>query len=306
MNQHFFEQIMTKYEYVQQCGKGSTSRIYKIKNRETNGYFALKERKIHGGNERLNEELKLENHTNIRQYLYIGNSTKLLFLQGNKKSKNNVKYAYFISTFCEMTLRDFINIRNDVFFGMITTDIPLNVSSSLKAKKVKYEINQMYLINLFKEIVKGVRYLHQHKKIHRDIKPDNIFFANCQTNIPKIGDFGLLRDYTDSQPMILTSDVGTAIYSAPELSNKRYSFKVDVYSLGLILFELLWPINTQMERIVIFEQLRSHSKLPDEFTSCYVIESKIIEKCLKKDVSERYNSKELLIKLISILKNDFK
>lgn len=49
-----------------------------------------------------------------------------------------------------------------------------------------------------------------------------------------------------------------------QLSGKPYNYKVDIYSLGLILFELLVPFNTQMERMHILTDLR-HKKFPTDF-----------------------------------------
>ncbi|KAL1241251.1 eIF-2-alpha kinase [Trichinella pseudospiralis] len=91
--------------------------------------------------------------------------------------------------------------------------------------------------------------------IHRDLKPSNIFISlNDQA---KIGDFGLAISgqserfgVDDSQSFTLnesdvkdsTSNVGTALYMSPEMSdNHRCSAKVDVYSLGIILFEMFYP-----------------------------------------------------------------
>ena len=54
-----------------------------------------------------------------------------------------------------------------------------------------------------------------------------------------------------------TEEVGTELYMSPEqLAKKSYNNKVDIYSLGLILFELLVPFSTQMERIHTLTKLR--------------------------------------------------
>lgn len=62
-----------------------------------------------------------------------------------------------------------------------------------------------------------------------------------------------------------TQQVGTHLYMSPEqLHGRQYSYKVDIYSLGLILFELLMVFGTEMERIATIKQLRSN-KFPDGF-----------------------------------------
>jgi eukaryotic translation initiation factor 2-alpha kinase 3 len=80
----------------------------------------------------------------------------------------------------------------------------------------------------------------------------------------KIADFGLVTatDDEDARLAIMsdnmfslngghTNQVGTSLYMSPELMmGKSYNEKIDVYSLGLIFFELLSPFTTEMERIV--------------------------------------------------------
>lgn len=62
-----------------------------------------------------------------------------------------------------------------------------------------------------------------------------------------------------------TQQVGTHLYMSPEqLKGRQYSYKVDIYSLGLILFELLMVFSTEMERIETIKMLRSN-RYPDGF-----------------------------------------
>ncbi len=56
--------------------------------------------------------------------------------------------------------------------------------------------------------------------------------------------------------------------SPEQIEGKPYNYKVDIYSLGLILVELLWPLATQMEQVTVISQLRK-LKLPPGFTNKY-------------------------------------
>lgn len=105
--------------------------------------------------------------------------------------------------------------------------------------------------------------------IHRDLKPSNIFFA--PDGAIKIGDFGLVTAMAEEafySPMspegnavcggfspfqrTHTDQVGTQLYMSPEqIEGQPYNHKVDIYSLGLILVELLWPLTTQMEQVTL-------------------------------------------------------
>lgn len=112
------------------------------------------------------------------------------------------------------------------------------------------------LWRLFREICEGLAHIHQQGIIHRDLKPVNIFLDSRDQ--VKIGDFGLattsillLQDTPgdSNRPMSalnsFTGRVGTALYIAPELTGNApksiYNQKVDLYSLGIILFEMSSP-----------------------------------------------------------------
>ncbi|VDP03303.1 unnamed protein product [Heligmosomoides polygyrus] len=128
------------------------------------------------------------------------------------------------------------------------------------------------------QMCSAASYIHQQGLIHRDIKPQNIFFASDQAL--KIGDLGLVTRCVpaEDQPIeksvsrfaIHTDNVGTRGYMSPEqvrfhvllLANKPYTFKVDVFSLGLIYCELVVPFQTLMERSLTLSDLQ-HGRVPD-------------------------------------------
>jgi eukaryotic translation initiation factor 2-alpha kinase 3 len=110
-------------------------------------------------------------------------------------------------------------------------------------------------------------------------QPSNIFFS-LDGQI-RIGDFGLVTDMADipqldsSSPMANhsynrhTQQVGTQLYMSPEqIQGLPYNYKVDIYSLGLILFELLVCFSTEMERIEVLKGLRI-SEFPKDFQEAY-------------------------------------
>nr|XP_014430029.1 eukaryotic translation initiation factor 2-alpha kinase 3 isoform X2 [Pelodiscus sinensis] len=114
-------------------------------------------------------------------------------------------------------------------------------------------------LQFFLQIAEAVQFLHSKGLMHRDLKPSNIFFT--VDDIVKIGDFGLVTamDQDEEEESVLTpmpayarhtGQVGTKLYMSPEqIYGNTYSHKVDIFSLGLILFELLYPFSTQMERV---------------------------------------------------------
>nr|CAD7453639.1 unnamed protein product [Timema tahoe] len=137
------------------------------------------------------------------------------------------------------------------------------------------------VLNMFLQILDAVEYVHLQGLIHRDLKPSNIFFS-LDGQI-KVGDFGLVTAMVESGDQrtpggdgdtflgdeIHTAQVGTQLYMSPEQSKGLpYNYKVDIYSLGVILVELLVPFGTEMERIRTLLGVRKN-KLPPHFKQDY-------------------------------------
>ncbi|XP_071914556.1 uncharacterized protein [Coffea arabica] len=111
---------------------------------------------------------------------------------------------------------------------------------SLEHKLAKEkELHRHMVWSYFRQILEALQYIHGKDLIHRDLKMDNIFIDDIGT--VKIGDFGLamlkdVRSTTNSSP------VGAYLYRAPEMKKGEcITNKVDMYALGLILFQLFCP-----------------------------------------------------------------
>ena len=161
-----------------------------------------------------------------------------------------------------------------------------------------------------RQITEGLAHVHSHGIIHRDLKPDNIFIDVAGN--PKIGDFGLATtsqyQVTDKLTSMsgatgggdMTRSVGTTLYVAPELrtaSGTTYNDKVDMYSLGIMFFEMCEPFGTAMERIRSLQEIREKEhQLPAAYlpNGAKAAEGKLIECLISHKPGERPSSTELL------------
>lgn len=161
---------------------------------------------------------------------------------------------------------------------------------------------------LFRQMLEGLAHVHSHGIIHRDLKPDNVFIDVAK--VPKIGDFGLATSgqYQRTDRKISsgshadgdqTRSIGTALYVAPELRSSvigSYTDKVDMYSMGIIFFEMCYPLKTAMERDHVIRGLRERKHvLPPEFeTPEKALQGTIITSLISHRPSERPSCAELL------------
>ncbi|KAI8435150.1 hypothetical protein MSG28_003525 [Choristoneura fumiferana] len=98
-------------------------------------------------------------------------------------------------------------------------------------------LNEEQVKKITWDLVSALYYLHSHRVLHRDLKPQNVLLDN--NGSAKLCDFGLARIMTNSTH-ILTSIKGTPLYMAPELiDEKPYDHQADLWSLGCIVYELM-------------------------------------------------------------------
>ena len=110
----------------------------------------------------------------------------------------------------------------------------------------------------FTSIASGVAYLHHRGIVHRDLKPANVF-RDDDAHVIKIGDYGLSKFISSGrQSGAQTGTVGTVHYMAPEISKGIYGKEIDIYALGIILYELLTgdvPFDGETSQEIMYKHL---------------------------------------------------
>lgn len=112
---------------------------------------------------------------------------------------------------------------------------------------------------IFFGIVEGLKYIHSKNRIHRDLKPANLFLTDNDTI--KIGDFGL----STTRKSLSKTRCGTKLYMAPEIGKRGVQARADMYSLGIILFEMCVPMIGRKERDTTLTAIREKESPIERF-----------------------------------------
>lgn len=148
----------------------------------------------------------------------------------------------------------------------------------------------------FTQILHGVAYLHDQGIVHRDLKPGNIFYDQDE-KVVKIGDYGLSKFISTSRRDGQTESVGTFHYMAPEIGKGSYGKEIDIYSLGIILCEILTgrvPFDGESGQEIIMKHLTATPEI--DFVEPRF--QPIILKALAKDPAERFSSVQQMMEAI--------
>ena len=147
-------------------------------------------------------------------------------------------------------LTDVCTSKLPIFLAFEYLDTDLRVLLNHVKRPLKPTLVKSYAFQL----LAGVYFIHSHRIIHRDIKPDNILLSK-KNGILKICDFGMARYFT--VPMRpYTKGVVTLWYKAPELLvSSPYDLSIDIWSVGCILFEMatgkpLFPGDGHMDQLM--------------------------------------------------------
>jgi serine/threonine protein kinase len=144
-------------------------------------------------------------------------------------------------------------------------------------------------------ITSGVAHLHRHGIVHRDLKPANIFFDD---GLVKVGDYGLSKFISCSRQSGQTESVGTFHYMAPEIGKGDYGKQIDVYALGIMLFEMITgevPFEGESSQEIIMKHLTDEPDLSQ-------IDSRFkftIGRALEKDPEKRFSDAVELLEVLS-------
>jgi len=132
-------------------------------------------------------------------------------------------------------------------------------------------------------ISEGLAYLHSRGLVHRDLKPSNVFRDG---EIIKIGDVGLSKFITHSRRSANTQSVGTVYYMAPEVARGRYGKEVDVYAVGVMVYEMITGV-VPFDGESTAEILMKHLSQKPDLSRLPVHLRAVVGRALEKDPQKR-------------------
>ena len=206
-----------RYQIVGLLGKGGYSEVYKAYDLENHMYVACK---LHQLNQNWKEEVK-DN--------YIKHTVR------ENQIHQEINHSKIVRHF------DTIEIDNNSFCTVLEYCSGPDLATYLQRNRCIQEKEARIIIT---QILEGLEYLNKlpNKIIHYDLKPENIIFNNMEV---KISDFGLAKivESNTDKVQLTSQGVGTYWYLPPECFEDRknvdISSKVDIWSVGVILFEML-------------------------------------------------------------------
>ena len=252
--------LSQRYDILAEAGHGAMGNVYKARDRETGETVALK-------------LLKPE----------IASDQAMM-----ERFKNELLFARKITHKNVCRVHDFNRIG-----GIAFTSMEFVEGESLRAVLNRFGGFPVRKgVDLALQICSGLQEAHAQGIVHRDLKPENVMI-DANGNV-KIMDFGIARSM-EALTKLTGAMIGTPAYMAPEqVAGKSVDYRTDIYSLGLILYEMFTgsqAFQADTAVAVALKQMREDPTPPHEVEpSIPVGIERVILKCLEKEPPRRFQS----------------
>jgi serine/threonine protein kinase/cell division protein FtsN len=263
--------IPTRYKILSQLGTGGTGIVYKVRDLETGEIVALKVLRPGIASDQ-------EMQQNLRKEMCLA----------RKVTHKNVCRIHEFNRLNGAACLSMEFVEGENMLSRLRRVGPLNIDETLE---------------IARQICAGLHEAHLQGIVHRDLKPANIMLD--RNGVVKIMDFGIAR-LSEGNVQMTGTIAGTPAYMAPEqVELKPMGPRTDIYSLGLLLYEMVTGIPTfegDTPIALALKQVREIPKRPREIVpSVPAHVEALILKCLQKDPAKRFQS---VAELLAALEKD--
>lgn len=203
---------ISDFELLKELGRGQFGVVKKMKSKINGQIYAIKV---------INQPKNKEEQKSVIREEFIMDALSHPNIIKLYKTFKDVDYIYFVSEYI-----DGINLEKYVI--------------NFRKNNPNSHIDQNFVLDIFKQILIGLTFLHDKEILHRDIKPDNIILD--RNNNIKIADFGLSAFYKKGYGELTynNTQVGRPDYVCPEiLHNEDYDHRCDIFSLGYTIYYIM-------------------------------------------------------------------
>ena len=261
--QQAIESLEGDFELIREIGRGATSVVYLLRDRALERDVALKV--IRAG--------------------FGGDEEALARLQREARLVARLTHPNIVKLFGTHRLPD-------GSFALLMEHVPGRNLKEVLREEGAFTVDET--VAVLKDIASALAYAHRRRIVHRDVKPENIYIDE-EVGAARLADFGVARPWDQDARLTLPgASLGTPAYMSPEqIDGLQVDGRSDVYSLGLVGYELLLgqhPWEGENVFTIIYRQKNDELPLEPLRLGDHPVLANTLEKALAKDPDARWES----------------
>jgi len=257
------EALGGEYELVRQLGKGATAVVYLLRDHALERDVAMK----------------------VIRATFAGDEEALARLQREARLVAQLTHPNIVKLYGTHRL-------TDGSFALFMEHVPGRNLKELLMEEGAFPVPKALAV--LKDVASALAYAHRRRIVHRDVKPENIYIDE-EVGAARLADFGVARPWDQDARLTLPgASLGTPAYMSPEqIDGQEVDGRSDVYSLGLVGYEILLgrhPWEGENVFTIIYRQKNDELPIDSLGLDAYPVLAETLEKALEKDPAARLES----------------